>query len=147
MEPVWLLFPFLVRRHSAQDASTHLTSTGFCIDSTSFEILRTTLKRPSNARVGVFAMDSTSFEVLRTNLKQTSNDPQTLAYWFLQWILQVLRFSERASNEPQTNMAAQYPESSRLRFPGSLFGGCFHHLFVAILPRMRPHISQALVFA
>jgi hypothetical protein len=52
------------------------------MDSTSFEVLRTilktNLKRSSNARVLVFAMDSTSFEVPRTILKQTSNDPQTI---------------------------------------------------------------------
>ena len=65
---------------------------------------QTNLKRSSNARVLVFAMDSTSFEVLRMILKQTSNDPQTPAYWFLQWILQALKFSERSSNKPQTNL-------------------------------------------
>ena len=50
----------------------------------------------------VFAMDSTRFEVLETILKRSSNDLQMPAYWFLQWILQVLTCSQRSSNGPQT---------------------------------------------
>ena len=72
----------------------------FAMDSTRFEVLETILKRSSNARVLVFAMDSASSDVLTTILKRSSNDPQMPVYWFLQWILQVLRFSD--SNDPQT---------------------------------------------
>ena len=50
----------------------------------------------------VFAMDSTRFEVLETILKRSSNDFQMPAYWFLQWILQVLTCSQRSSNGLQT---------------------------------------------
>ena len=43
------------------------------VATTSFEILKTILKRSSNARVPVFAMDATSFEVFKTILKRSSN--------------------------------------------------------------------------
>ena len=41
--------------------------------SAALEILKTILKRSSNARVPVFAMDSISFEVLKAILKRSSN--------------------------------------------------------------------------
>ena len=66
--------------------------------------LQMILERSSNAGVLVFAKDSARFEVLRTILKRSSTDPQTLAYWFLQYILQVLTCSKRFSNDPQTNL-------------------------------------------
>ena len=105
MEPVWRLFPSPVRRHSRQDASKR-PRTGFCNGFYTFwssqNDPQTILKRSSNARVLVFARDCASFDMLKTILKRSSNDPQMPTHWSLQWILHVLKFSERSSNDPQT---------------------------------------------
>ena len=74
----------------------------FAMDSIRFGVLKTILKRSSNARVLVFARDCASFDMLKTILKRSSNDPQMPTHWSLQWILHVLKFSERSSNDPQT---------------------------------------------